>query len=138
MSCLFGSDEWIKAFMAEINKSTVYKESAGGWEGDFYFVATPDKMLDEVTHYYLDLWHGECRDALLVEDESRCDPAYRIETSDINWKKLVTKELDPKIGIVTGKIKVKGNKATVLRYVKSALELVNCATRVPTEFPLEK
>jgi putative sterol carrier protein len=138
MSYLFGSDEWVKAFMKEINSSTTYKESSTDWEADFYFVGTPDKMLDEAVIYYMDLWHGECRDAMLVVDESQYNPAYRIETSDINWRKLVMRELDPKIGIVTGKIKVRGNKAQVLRYIKSALELVDCATRVPTEFPPEK
>lgn len=138
MAFLFGTDEWIKAFMAEINKSTTYKESAADWEGDFYFIATPEKILDAGLCFYLDLWHGECRNALLVADEGQHDPAYRIETSDVNWKNLVQGDLDPKVGIVTGKIKVKGDKIKVLRYVKSALEMVSCATRVPTEFPPEK
>jgi putative sterol carrier protein len=36
---------------------------------------------------------------------------------------------------MTGKLKLKGNLAKVLRYPKAAKELVNCVMQVPTEFP---
>jgi len=138
MAYLFGSEEWIKAFMEEVNKSEAYEKSATDWEGDFYFVVVPEKMLDRGAIYYLDLWHGKCRDARLVEDESQFSPAFRLETSDVNWKAIVTKQLDPIKGMMTRKIKLQGNMAKIMRYVKAANELVNCATLVPTEFPPEK
>jgi len=138
MTYLFGSDEWIKAFMKEINKDEAYEKSALDWEGDFYFVATPDKFLDDVTIYYIDLWHGKCRDACLVEDEAQFSPVFRLETSDANWKAIIEKRLDPIRGMMTRKIKLRGNMSKIMRYVKAAQELVNCSTHVPTEFPPEK
>jgi putative sterol carrier protein len=138
MTYLFGTDEWIKACMQEINKSQAYEKSALDWEGDFYFVVAPDKIYDKVAIYYLDLWHGKCRAASLVEDESQFSPAFRMETSDANWKAIVDKKLDPIQGMMTRKIKLSGNMAKIMRYVKAAQELVNCATRVPTEFPPPK
>jgi len=138
MAYLFGTDEWIKAFMEEVNKSEAYGKAASDWEGDFYFVIAPDKMYDHVAIYYLDLWHGKCRDARLVADESEFSPAFRLETSDVNWKAIIEKRLDPIQGMMTRKLKLKGNMAKIMRYVKAAQELVNCATRVPTEFPPER
>lgn len=138
MAYLYGTDEWIKAYMEEVNKSEAYEKSALDWEGDFYWVSTPDKFLDDVMIYYIDLWHGKCRHACLVTDESQFSPAFRMETSDANWKAIVDRELDPIKGMMTRKIKLKGNMAKIMRYVKAAQELVNCATLVPTEFPPEK
>ena len=138
MAYLFGTDEWIKTFMDEINKSEAYEKSASDWEGDFYFVITPDKMYDEVAIYYIDLWHGKCRGACLVEDGSQFSPVFRMETSDANWKDVIEKKLDPIQGMMTRRIKLKGNMAKIMRYVRAAQELVNCATLVPTEFPPEK
>ncbi len=138
MAYTFGSDEWIKAFMDEVNNSEAYEKSASNWEGDFYFVVTPDKMYDDVAIYHIDLWHGKCRGACLVEDETQFSPAFRMETSDVNWKAIVDKKLDPIQGMMTRKIKLRGNMAKIMRYVKAAQELVNCATLVPTEFPPEK
>ena len=138
MTFLFGSDEWIKQYMQEINKSESYEKSALNWEGDFYFIVAPDKMYDDKAIYYLDLWHGKCRHACLVEDESQFSPAFRMETSDANWKAIIDKKLDPIQGMMTRKIKLRGNMAKIMRYVKAAQELVKCATLEPTEFPPAK
>ena len=135
MAYLFGTDEWAKAYMEEINKSEAYERAAATWEGDFYFVIVPQKMYDEEAIYYIDLWHGKCRDACLVEDESQFSPAFRMETSDANWKAVIEGRLDPIQGLMTRKIKLKDNMAKVMRAVAAAKELVNCATQVPTEFP---
>lgn len=135
MAYLFGTDEWVKAYMEEINKSEAYEKSARDWEGDFYFVIEPKTMYDEVATYYLDLWHGKCRNALLVEDESQFSPVFRLATPDANWKAIIDKKLDPIQGLMTRKIKLQGNMAMIMRYVKAAQELVNCAASVPTEFP---
>jgi len=64
----FPSDEWIKIFKDELNKSKSYQEVAKDWEGDFLFVVTPDEELKEQITFYVDLWHGKCRDAHIVND----------------------------------------------------------------------
>ncbi len=135
MALLFGTDEWIKAYMEEINKSEAYAKSASDWEGDFYFVIVPDRMFDQETIYYVDLWHGKCRDACVVKDKSQFSPVFRMETTDANWRAVIDKKLDPIRGMMTRRIKLQGNMAKIMRYVKAAQDLVDCATCVPTEFP---
>jgi putative sterol carrier protein len=50
------------------------------------------------------------------------------------WKQVLLKELDPIKGMMQGKLKLKGDLPTIVRYVKAAQELVNAASRVDTEF----
>ncbi len=138
MAYMFGSDEWAKAFMEEINKNEAYAKAAADWEGDFYFVVQPKKMFDKQIVLYIDLWHGKCRDAKVVEDESQYSPEYKLIASDDNWKAIIDRKLDPIRGMMIRKLKLEGNMGKIMRYVRAAQELVNSATRVPTEFPPEK
>ena len=50
------------------------------------------------------------------------------------WKEVIRRELDPVKGMMQGKLKLKGDLPTIVRYVKAANELVNLAASVPTEF----
>ncbi len=134
MAYKFPSDEWVKAVMAELNKSEAYAEAAKTWEGDFYFVA--DMGGGQTQTLYMDLWHGKCRDAFLVTDESVKNPVFRMSGPVAAWKKVLLKQLDPIQGLMTGQLKLKGNMAMVMKSVKAAKELVEACTRVETEFPV--
>ena len=133
MAIPFMTAEWAKAFMEAINHNDAYKEAAATWEGDFYFVA---EMKDgSHSTVYLDLWHGQCRDAFLMEDASTKTPEFEVSGKIPSWKKVIGKQVDPIQALITRQLKLKGNMAKVLRVVKAAQELVNSATRVETEFP---
>ncbi len=135
MAYLFPSDEWIKAMKDVVNESESYRKSAAKWEGDFYFVAEPGPGLSEPVVLYIDLWHGEAREAGALEDESVKDPEFVIRAPVNTWRRVIEKKLDPIQGMVTGQLKLKGTMSKIMRFPKAAAELVNCATKVPTEFP---
>jgi putative sterol carrier protein len=133
MAIPFMTDEWAKAFMEAINSNPAYREAATTWEGDFYFIA---EMKDGSTAtVYLDLWHGDCRDAYLVTDPGSKTPEFEVSGKIPSWKKVMGKQVDPIQALITRQLKLKGNMAKVLRAVKAAQELVNSATKVDTEFP---
>ena len=67
----FPSNEWIQHFKEALNKNKEYEKVAKYWEGDFLFKITPDSELDEEVVFYVDLWHGKCRDAFLVKGEKK-------------------------------------------------------------------
>ena len=67
----FPSNEWIRTFKEELNKSKSYEEVAKTWEGDFLFVITPDEELKKEVVFYVDLWHGKCRDAYLADEKKQ-------------------------------------------------------------------
>lgn len=128
----FLSDEWIKNFKNEINKNKTYEEVAKDWEGDFLFIITPDGELKKEVVFYIDLWHGKCKDAYLVKGEKKA--AFVFKGSYSNWKKVITKELDPLRGLIRGMFIVEGDSKIILDQAKAAQELVNTASKIPVDF----
>lgn len=136
MKISFPSDEWIKAMMVDLNNSKSYEEAAKTWEGDFVFAILPGGSLEQPVKLYMDLWHGRCRDAYLVENGENLKAAFTISAPVANWKKVMTKQLDPIQSMMTGQLKLQGNMAMVMKSVRAAKELVESCTRIPTEFPV--
>ena len=128
----FPSDEWIQMFKDEVNMNADYERAAKDWEGDFLFVILPDDELENEIKYYVDLWHGKCREAYKVEDNK--NTAFIFSGSFLNWKKVIKDELDPIKGFIRGLFKIKGDSIKILKHVKAAKELINTASRIPTEF----
>jgi len=134
MAYLFPSAEWVAAFKEAINNNESYRKSAAKWEGDFYFIVK-DKSLEKPFIMYLDLWHGECRDAYVVENMDEKKPEFIIEGTLDVYRQIFEKKLDPIRALVSRKLKLKGNLGKIMRSVKATLDLVNSAASVPTEYP---
>lgn len=134
MAFIFPSEEWVMAFKDEINGSEPYQKAAAQWEGDFYFVVEPGPGLPDPMALYIDLWHGEARSACVVAAESEKSPEFIIRAPISTWRRVIEKKLDPIQGMITGQLKLKGTLSKIMRAPKAAAELVNCATKVPTEF----
>jgi len=135
MGIKYGTDEWVKALCRECNKSQAYREAAKNWEGDMYFVTEPEGAVKERVVMYMDLWHGECRSACLITDESEKSPAYRMSAPYGVWKQILEKKLDAVQAMMTGRLNVKGNMAQIMRMPRAAVELTNCTLLIDTEFP---
>lgn len=133
MGILFPSDEWIKAAMAAVNNSDTYKEAAKSWEGDLVFVVTaiPDER--KVVELYMDLWHGACRAAFEVTEPM--DSEFVITAPLPVWRNVLEGKLDPIRGLVSRKLKMKGNMMKVMKAPRAAVELVNSCATVDTEWP---
>ena len=128
----FPSDEWIKNFKDKLNKNKTYEEVAKNWEGDFLLIISPDEKLKDEVVFYVDLWHGKCRDAFMVTREKNAAFVFRGPYS--NWKKVINNELDPLRGLIRGMFIVEGDSKVILDQAKAAQELVNTASKIPTEF----
>ena len=135
MTLSFPSDVWIKALMDDLNASQAYLDAAKNWEGDFYFIIEPGGTLQEPVTLYMDLWHGKCREAFVVNGHQK-EPVFRLSGPVSTWKKVITKRLGPIQALMTGQLRLTGNMAMVMRNVSAARELVESCTRVPTDFPV--
>jgi len=133
---LFGSLEWANAFMEAINASKAYEEAAKTWEGDFYFIIEAGGG-KEPGYTYVDLWHGKCRkvDVVTEATKDKYKPEFVLQAAVGTWRKVAEKKIDSIQAIVTRQLKLTGNMGKVMRAVKAAQELVNCVTRVQTEYP---
>ncbi len=136
MKIPFPSDQWIKAMMVDLNQSSSYKEAAKNWEGDFFFIIEPAGSLTRTVILYMNLWHGDCRDAFEVADGVEIKPAFRLSGPVTTWKKVMSKQLDPMQAMMTGQLKLVGNMTMIMKNVRAAKELVESCTRIPTEFPV--
>lgn len=132
---IFATEAWIQQFHDEVNSSEAYRKAAKNWEGDFYFIVEPEGSLTEPTYMYMDLWHGESRNAFIAQNPTLKDPEFVISAPVSIWRDVIELRLDPMKGLMTKKLKLKGNMAKIMRAVKAANELVRCTTRVPTDFP---
>ena len=133
------SDEWAKQFQDEVNKSSVYKSAAKGWKWTVGLVveAEPDKKFPESKGIVMDLYDGEARDIHVgpASEAQQCN--FVITAPYSRWKQVATKELDATKGILQGKLKMKGDLPTIVRYTKASQEMTECTTRVSVVWPDE-
>lgn len=131
----FPSDEWVKRLMAKVNSSADYKEAAMTWEGDFFFIINAGPGVPEDVYLYMDLWHGECREAFQASDPSERSPEFVIRAPVSAWRKVIEKRVDPIRALMTRQLKLKGTMTKIMKQPKAAIELVNCCTFVETSWP---
>ena len=131
------SPEFALAFKDELNRSPVYRQAGKGWRWTVGLVAEaePDKSWPEDRGLYLDLFEGEAREVRSVtpEEASACD--FVITAPYSRWKQVMLKELEPTKGMMQGKLKLKGDLPTIVRYTRAAQEMTECTTRIDVEFP---
>jgi putative sterol carrier protein len=131
------SDEWAKQFEDEVNKSSVYKAAAKGWKWTVGLVveAEPDKNFPESRGVVMDLFDGAARSIKVgsAAEAQKCD--FVITAPYSRWKQVATKELDATKGMLQGKLKLKGDLPTIVRYTKASQEMTECTTRVPVAWP---
>ncbi len=134
------SPEWASAFKDEVNKSAVYKAAGKGWKWTVGLVveAEPDKHFPEPMGIVMDLFDGEARDIKVgsAADAQKCD--FVITAPYSRWKEVSTGQLDATKGMLQGKLKLKGDLPTIVRYTKASQEMTECTTRIPVEWPDEK
>jgi putative sterol carrier protein len=131
----FATDAWIKRLGDECNKSKAYREAAKNWEGDLYIVVEAEGQLRETVYMYLDLYHGQCRQAFVPEDHTTLSPEFWIIGPVSVWKEVTQKHTDPIKALLTRKLCLKGNMAKIMRSARAAQALINCSARFETEFP---
>jgi putative sterol carrier protein len=132
MANQFPSAGWLQQFVEEINHSEAYAKAAQNWEGDVLLVVEGQNAA------YLDLWHGQCRQAEFVEDPGTKQAEFTITAALETWQKVLTNRLDPMQGMMAGQLKLKGNLVKLMQHMRAAQELMRCATRIDTVFANDK
>lgn len=130
--------EWARDWCREINDSDAYREAAEDWEGAVVLTLQPDPSygIDSERSVYVDLWHGECREAREAGADDLEEAPYVIAADPYSWKKVLNGEMGPVTGLMRGKMKLeRGSVVELARYVRAAEELVKAATRVEAEYP---
>jgi len=137
MALSFPSLEWVEEFKKQINLSEGYKKAGSTWTAGPVALVTsakPEIGLNEDVGIWLDLHQGVCRDAKIVPVTEAQKAPFCITGDYARWKQVIKKELEPVKGMMQGKLKLKGDLPTIVRYVKASQELVECTTKIETKF----
>ena len=97
--------------------------------------AEPDHNFKDAKGVLLDLFEGEARDVTMVSPDQARAADFVITGAYSRWKEVMRKQLDPTRAMMTGKLKVKGDLATLMRYTRAANEMTECTTRIDIDFP---
>jgi len=80
---------------------------------------------------FVDLWHGECREARQALPGDLDRAPYVIRGDEDTWHAVLEGRAEPLQALMTGKLKLeKGSIGALAFHIRSARELVACASRV--------
>jgi putative sterol carrier protein len=136
MAYQFPSSEWLDALKEKLNNDEKYGLTAHKWEGAIVFHIEPGGPIKESEFFFIDLWHGECKGARIIENEAleELAPAFILKSPYPTFVRVLKGQLDPMQAMVTRKLKVQGNMGYMMRNVPTVLEFVRCAKEIETDF----
>jgi putative sterol carrier protein len=126
----FPTEAWLKALMDKLNTDEKYAQVARNWEGDMAFVIEPGGALKEPVSFYIDLWHGKCRAAFVLDEGKTIKPVFTLKGPYENYARLLKGEIEPMQALLTRKLGVQGNMAVLMRSVPTVIDFVRCCREV--------
>ena len=122
----FPGPEWLQSLKDKLNADARYGQVARHWEGDMLVFIEPDGALTQPLAYYLDLWHGKCRDVYIVDQNQEVKPFLTLSGRYGNIARVIKGELDPIQAMLTRKLNVQGNMIVLVRNVPTVMEFIRC------------
>ncbi|MEJ2599775.1 MAG: SCP2 sterol-binding domain-containing protein [Anaerolineales bacterium] len=130
----FPTEDWLSSLVEKLNSDQKYAQVARNWEGDILVQIDPDEGLKDRVLFYIDLWHGKCRDAYSLGDEDSVKAAFVLKAPFGNYVRLLKGEIEPMQALLTRKLGLKGNMAVLMRNVPTVLDFVRCCREVTDSF----
>ena len=135
MAHTFGTPEWAAALRDTINASSEYRNAAAAWgvgfDGSLLFQFEPDAGLDRTLRLRLELSGGSCQSAEFV-GESGKPAAFALIGSFGVWRAILERKMLAATAILTGKLRVEGEKMVLLKHTAAHRALVHCVASVET------
>jgi len=145
----FMSEEWLSLFKDAVNSNDAYAKAASWWTGDFIFTVRASGNWDKDAMAFIGLNRGKCTGVKTIASEDEYEVVkpgesassedkvaveYVYEANYDSWIAILTEELDPIRALLSGKARIDGDMAKVLKATDAAKELVRSASMVDTEF----
>ncbi|MBM4425467.1 MAG: hypothetical protein FJ030_19165 [Chloroflexi bacterium] len=137
MAIPFPSEAWAKALKDVLNNDAEYAQIARNWEGDFVFAIEPDGSLARPVYMYLNLWHGQCLEAMELADPAEKKAAFTLAAPLSVMVRIVQGKLDAMQAMMTRQLKVSGSMVYMMKNVPTVLKFVKCTQKVESEFPVD-
>lgn len=130
------SESWASAYQDAINQNPKYATTSQNWNHGALAMTTT--FADGTDHaIILDLAGGECLSAQVVTHTEAQAQASLVIQGDLGaWQDVLNGKIQPLMAIMRGKLKLtKGSIGQLMPFTQSAIELVNSAQQIETEFP---
>lgn len=138
MAVRFGTDEWARALESELNGSSEYRQAASRWgagfNGNILLVFEADSKRSEPCSLLIRLEGGVCAGAEFVQGTGHPDTGFALRAPFSLWRDIFERRSLAATAILTGKMKVEGDKMTLLKHTAAHRALVTCASAIDTEF----
>ncbi len=136
---IVGTPEWAATYERMLQEDPEFKEYGKGWKGSvvIHTLAYPEIGLEKDSYLFMDLHDGECRSIRYVPKEVGEQGDYIITGSYETWKSIAKGELDTNKAVMQGKLKLKGDLATIVRYAKSSARMNEISSSIEAIYPDE-
>jgi len=139
MKLTFGTPAWADALRAEINASSEYRNAAAKWgdgfNGNVLLVFDADAAAPNAHALLVELEKGSCHGAAFVPGASHAGAGFGLRAPFSIWKDVLTRKTLAATAILTGKMKVEGDRMTLLKHTAAHRALISCAAALDSEFP---
>ena len=139
MAVPFGTSEWCAALVAEINGSSEFRNAAARWgvgfNGNLLFAFDADPALAKPLYLFLKLGAGRCGGAEFVSGPAHPDAGFTLRAPFTLWREILERKSLAATAILTGKMRVEGDKLTLLKHSGASRALIHCVASLETTFP---
>ena len=136
MAFRFGSEEWARSLQDVVNSSSEYRNSAAKWgvgfNGNVLLAFEADAALPQPRNLMVRLEGGSCQGAAFVEDSQHPEAGFVLRASFTLWREILGRKTLAATAILTGRLKVEGDKMTLLKHTAANRALIHCAASVDT------
>jgi putative sterol carrier protein len=138
---IFPSPEWVTAWVELANSDQAFRSAAVGWDGVVGGVIEADEAAGVSDSLYLRLVgrDGHWYESTLAADAGLVgDAVFTIRGPYSAWKSVICQQLHPVKGIVQGRLRLRGQLSTFLRWSHATLIMTELAGRLDTVFVDER
>lgn len=132
----FGTAAWATALKQGINASSEYRNAAARWgvgfNGNVLLAFEPEGGEGEPLNLLLRLQAGECQGAEFVNERKHPDAGFVLSGPVTLWRDILERKTMAATAILTGKLKVEGDRMTLLKHTEANRALVHCTASVDT------
>lgn len=131
----YPSLEWVRALADRLNAIPEYRDSSENWKGTLALVALaePGKLEQEMA-FSMDPTGGTINNVITLSDFRNNGAEYTLSAPYSVWKNVIIGKHDILFGLMTGKIKLKGNVFKLMLQLKTPEIMLREMRAMPTRF----
>lgn len=136
MAYRFGTEEWAAALRQEIDGSSEYRNAGARWgagfNGNVLLCFEADESLPRARSLLVRLKQGACEGVEFVEGDRHPEAGFALRAPFALWRQILERKTLAATAILTGRMRVEGDRLTLLKHTAAHRALVHCASSVET------